>query len=97
MATLAPLHPGEALLGEFLVPVGWSQSALARSLGVPAARIHDLVRGRRGLNGDLALRLAAHFETSPEFWMNLQSHYELESARDRLGGAIDGIGRADRS
>ena len=79
---MPPLHPGEMLREEFLVPMGLSANALAIALCVPATRISEIVNERRGISGDTALRLARYFHMTPEFWMNLQSHYELEVARD---------------
>ena len=79
---MAPVHPGEMLREEFLVPLGLSANALALALGVPATRIGEIVNERRGISGDTALRLGEYFRSGPEFWMNLQKHYELELARD---------------
>jgi addiction module HigA family antidote len=76
------VHPGEVLAEEFLRPLGLSASALARRIGVPGNRISEIAAGRRTVTGDTALRVAAAFGTSPEFWMNLQSSWELETARD---------------
>lgn len=73
-------HPGEVLRCEFLEPLGLSARALAEAIGVPANRISDIVREHRGVTADTALRLAKHFDTSPEFWMNLQSAYDLSLA-----------------
>ncbi len=87
-SNLAPVHPGEVLVQEFLEPHGLTASALARSLGVPANRISELVRGRRGISGDTALRLARFFGTSPEIWLNLQARFDLDRARDENGEAI---------
>ena len=78
----APVHPGEVLAEEFLRPLGLSASALARRIGVPGNRVSEIAAGRRAVTGDTALRLAAAFGTTPEFWMNLQSRWELETARD---------------
>ncbi|HLI76401.1 MAG TPA: HigA family addiction module antitoxin [Acidobacteriaceae bacterium] len=77
-----PVHPGEMLREEFLVPLRLSVNALAIALAVPATRISEIVHGRRGISGDTALRLGEYFRTTPEFWMNLQARYELELARD---------------
>ncbi|MBC6441240.1 MAG: HigA family addiction module antidote protein [Rhodospirillales bacterium] len=88
---LVPIHPGEVLEAEFLEPLGLSARSLARSLGVPANRISDLVRARRGMTGDTALRLARYFGTTPELWLNLQARYELDLARDRAGDEIERI------
>ncbi len=86
---MRPVHPGEMLREEFLVPLGLSANALALALGVPATRIGDIVNERRGITGDTAIRLGEYFRVGPEFWMNLQARYELELARDAraaLGG-----------
>ena len=79
---LPPVHPGEILLEEFMKPLVISQNRLARDLKVPPRRINEIVHGRRGITIDTALRLARHFGTSVEFWINLQTHYELEVAED---------------
>ena len=79
---LAPVHPGEILLEEYLKPLGISQNKLARDLGVPAQRINDIIRKNRSITVDTALRLARYFHTSPQFWLNLQMRYDLEMARD---------------
>lgn len=79
---LSPVHPGEILMEEFLRPLGISQNKLGRDLGVPAQRISDIVRGKRSITVDTALRLAKYFKTTPQFWLNLQSHYDLEMARE---------------
>ncbi len=81
---LHPVHPGEILREDFLKPMAISQYRLAGALGVPAQRIHDLVHGRRAITADTALRLARYFGTEAQFWMNLQSRYELEVAADTL-------------
>ena len=77
---LDPIHPGEILLEEFMKPLGVSQNKLARDLDVPPKRINAVVNGKSGVTADTALRLAKYFGTTPEFWMNLQAHYELECA-----------------
>ena len=84
---LAPVHPGEILLEEFLVPLELTQYRLAKSLTVPARRINEIVHGTRGVSADTALRLARFFGTSDRFWLNLQVAYDLDIERDRLGGA----------
>ncbi|MGE0256689.1 MAG: HigA family addiction module antitoxin [Alphaproteobacteria bacterium] len=86
---LAPVHPGEVLDEEFLRPLGISQYRLAKDTGVPPRRINEIVHGRRGVSADTALRLGRFFGVEPEFWLNLQSHYELETARDALGRRLD--------
>lgn len=85
---LAPVHPGEVLMEEFLVPMGISQYRLARSISVPPRRINEIVRGKRGITAATALRLSRFFGTSDPFWLNLQTHYDLELARDRLGSRL---------
>lgn len=75
------IHPGEILSEEFLKPLGISQNRLGRDLGVPAQRIGQIVKGRRAITLDTALRLASYFKTSPEFWLNIQVRYELEKAK----------------
>ncbi len=80
--SMPPVHPGEILLEEFLNPLGISQNRLGRDLGVPAQRINEIVRGQRAITVDTALRLSRYFDTTPQFWLNLQSHYDLEMARE---------------
>ena len=82
---LAPVHPGEVLLEEFLVPLELTQYRLAKSLTVPARRINEIVHGTRGVSADTALRLARFFGTSDRYWLNLQVAYDLDIERDRLG------------
>jgi addiction module HigA family antidote len=86
---LAAIHPGEILREEFMVPLGLSSNALAKLLGVTAARINEIAKERRGITADTALRLARYFKTTPEFWMNLQNHYELETTRRAIGEKIE--------
>jgi addiction module HigA family antidote len=86
--TLAPIHPGEILLEEFLEPMGLSQYRLAKSLQVPPRRINEIIQGKRRISADTALRLARFFGTSERFWMNLQVHYDLEVEKDRLGDRL---------
>ena len=85
----APIHPGEILLEEFLVPMGISQYRLAKDITVPARRINEIVHHKRGISADTALRLARYFATSERFWLNLQTRYELEVEKDRLGMRLD--------
>jgi addiction module HigA family antidote len=82
------LHPGEMLREEFMKPLGLSSNALAMELRVPVTRISEIVRERRGITADTALRLARYFNMSPEFWMRLQMDYDLESAVDAGETAI---------
>ncbi len=84
-----PIHPGETLREDFLGPLGLSVNRLAIELRVPATRINDIVRGRRSITADTALRLGRYFGTSPQFWMNLQGNYDLELAEDAAAGQIE--------
>ena len=86
---LSPVHPGEILLEEFLRPMEISQYRLAKSISVPPRRINELVHGNRAVTADTALRLSRFFGTSERFWMNLQTRYELEREKDRLGDRLD--------
>src|SRR5881394_145294 len=91
---LRNIHPGEVLLEEFLAPMGISQNALARSIGVPPRRINEIVLGKRAVTADTALRLAHYFGTSAQFWMALQASYDLEEARNKLGGRLKQLAHA---
>ncbi|MBK7661669.1 MAG: HigA family addiction module antidote protein [Betaproteobacteria bacterium] len=88
MPKLPPIHPGEILAEEFLAPHGLSQYRLAVDLGVPPRRINEIVLGCRSISADTALRLAHYFGNSAEFWMQLQSRYDLVHAQDRIGLAL---------
>ncbi|HCU97599.1 MAG TPA: addiction module antidote protein, HigA family [Actinobacteria bacterium] len=88
---MGPVHPGEILLEEFLQPLAVSQYQLAKEISVPARRINEIVHGQRRISANTALRLARFFGTSERFWINLQSRYDLEVEKDRLGDALDGI------
>jgi addiction module HigA family antidote len=85
---LPPVTPGEILREEFMVPLGLSANGLAEKLGVPANRISSILNGSRGVTADTALRLGRCFETSPEFWLNLQTHHDLEVTRRKSEKAI---------
>lgn len=85
---LSPVHPGEILLEEYLTPLGLTQYRLARSLSVPPRRINEIVHGTRAVTADTALRLARFFGTSERFWLNLQTAYDLDVERDRLGSRL---------
>lgn len=85
---IAPIHPGEVLMEDFIKGFGITQNKLAVSIGVPPRRINEIVHGKRGITADTALRLAKYFGTSAEFWLNLQSHYELDRAEDAAGEQI---------
>jgi len=82
---LSAIHPGEILLEEFLNPLGVSQYQLAKDISVPPRRINEIVHGQRSITADTALRLARYFGTSERFWLNLQSRYDLEVEKERLG------------
>lgn len=87
---LPPPRPGEILLEEYLKPLGLSQNKLGRDLGIPSQRVNAIVRGQRAITVDTALRLARYFRTTPQFWLNLQNHYDLEMAQEsRLTAQID--------
>jgi addiction module HigA family antidote len=79
---MRPIHPGEILREEYLVPLGMSANALAAAIRVPANRVSAIVAGKRGITADTALRLARYLRTSPEFWMNLQQTFDLRIAED---------------
>ena len=85
---LAPVHPGEVLLEEFLTPLGVSQYRLAKDTSVPPRRINEIVRRMRSITADTALRLSRHFGTTERFWLNLQAHYDLEVEKERLGDRL---------
>ena len=85
---MRPIHPGEILRKEYLVPLGMSAHALAMALHVPAPRINDIVRERRSVTPDTALRLARFFDTSAQFWLNLQSSFDLKQAEHETGRLI---------
>lgn len=88
-AKLPPVHPGEILAEEFLGPLGLSQNKAALAMRVPPRRINEIVHGRRAVTADTALRLARYLGTTPDFWVNLQAHYDLERARDESGARIE--------
>lgn len=85
----APIHPGEILLEEFLNPMGISQYQLAKDINVHPRRINEIVHGNRAITADTALRLSLYFGMSESFWMNLQSHYDLELQKDKLAGRLE--------
>lgn len=88
MRDLPPIHPGEQLREEFLKPLGITAYRLAKDIGVPVTRIQDIVAERRAITGDTALRLARYFGTTPEFWLNMQRDFELETAAANFGGRL---------
>ena len=85
---MRPVHPGEILREDYLVESGMSANALAKALKVPAPRINDVLRGRRGISADTALRLARYFNTTAQFWLNLQTAYDLRVAEAAAGRRI---------
>ena len=86
---LPPIHPGEILMEEFIEPMGISQYRLAKDISVPPRRINEIVHGKRSITADTALRLGRFFSMSPQFWLNLQSRYDLEVTEDLLEGRLD--------
>jgi len=86
---IAPIHPGEILLEEFLKPLRITQYRLAKDIGVPARRINEIVQGKRSVSADTALRLSRYFKLSERFWLNLQARYDLEVEKDKLNGRIE--------
>jgi len=84
MNNMRPIHPGEIIKEEYLEPLGMSANALAVALRIPAPRINDVIRQKRGISIDTALRLARYFNTTPQFWMNLQISYDLKIARQKM-------------
>ena len=89
MKTLAPIHPGEILLEEFLEPMGISQYRLSKDISVPPRRINEIVHGNRAVSANTALRLAKYFGITPRFLLNLQSRYDLEVEKDKIGSKLD--------
>ena len=86
---MPPVHPGEILMEEFLTPMGISQYRLSRDISVPPRRINEIVHGTRSVTADTALRLGRYFSVSPQFWLNLQSHFDLEQEQDKLGDRLE--------
>jgi len=86
---IAPIHPGEVLAEDFMAPRALTANALALALRVPANRISDVVRGKRGITAETALRLARYFGTTAELWVNLQARYDLERAQDDVGARVE--------
>ena len=89
VAIMPPIHPGEILLEEFLEPLGLSQYRLAKDTSVSPRRINEIVHGKRAISADTALRLARYFGTTDRFWLNLQTRYDLELEKDRLGERLE--------
>ena len=86
--TMPPIHPGETLREDFLKPLGLTANRLAIELRASVTRVNDVVRGKRAITADTALRLARYFGTTPQFWMNLQANYDLDVAEDLRGSEI---------
>ena len=86
---LPPIHPGEILMEEFLLPLGVSQHRLAKDICVPARRINEIVHGNRAISADTALRLSRYFGMSDRFWINLQARYDIEKEKDLLADRLD--------
>src|SRR4051794_25194569 len=94
--TLAPVHPGEVLLEEFMKPLGITQYRLAKETNVPPRRINEIVQGTRSITADTALRLAKFFGTSEMFWLNLPARYDLDAQRARLGSRLRSVRSLDQ-
>lgn len=86
---ITPIHPGEVLMEDFLLPLGISQYKLAKDISVPPRRINEIVHGKRSISADTALRLSRYFKLSERFWLNLQARFDLEIEKDRLNGRIE--------
>jgi len=91
MSKLAPIHPGEVLMEDFIEPLGITQHKVAVAIGVPPRRINEIVHGKRRITADTALRLSRYFGTTDLFWINLQNRYDLEVEKDALGDSLDSI------
>lgn len=89
MSVLPAVHPGEVLLEEFLAPMAISQYRLAKDISVSPRRINEIVHGKRAITADTALRLARYFGNTERFWLNLQTQYDLDIGRDRLGNRLN--------
>jgi len=87
----APIHPGEVLLHDFMEPMGLSQYRVAKEISVPPRRINEIVHGLRGITADTALRLSRYFGLTDQYWLNLQSLYDLQMAREQLQETLDTI------
>ena len=88
---IPPVHPGEILLEEFLKPMEISQYRIAKDINVPARRINEIVHCKRGITANTALRLGQYFNMSPQFWLNLQTHYDLEVEKDRFPSVLSEV------
>ena len=97
LKTIPPVHPGETVREDILKPLGLSVNRLAMELHVPVTRMSEIVNGRRSITADTALRLARYLGTSAQFWLNLQSRYDLEKAEDELAARIENEVRPRRA
>jgi len=97
VATLPPLHPGEVLREEFLIPLGLTAGRVAKACGIARSRIERIAAEEIGISGDTALRLGRVLGTGPELWMNLQSRYEIETARAAIGDQIESLQELNRA
>ncbi len=95
--SMRPIHPGEILKDEFLIPMNISQSKLARDIDVPHRRINEIVLGKRGITSDTAMRFSAYFGTAAEFWMNLQTTYDLRILANERGTVYDKLPHAENA
>ena len=86
---MAPIHPGEILMKEFLEPLGITQYRLSKDISVVPRRVNEIVHGKRAITADTALRLSRYFATSEKFWMNLQTRYDMEIQKDLLGDKLE--------
>jgi addiction module HigA family antidote len=91
VTVVAPIHPGEVLMEEFLEPLGVTQHRLAVQIGVPPRRISEIVHGKRRVTANTDLRLARYFGTTDRFWLNLQTRFDIETEKDNLGAALEAI------
>jgi addiction module HigA family antidote len=97
MEKLPNIHPGEVLLEEFLIPMAISQYRLAKDLNIPQTRVSGIIKGKRRITADTALRLSKYFGNSARFWLGLQDDFDLEESKDKLIEELKGIPKADKS
>lgn len=86
---MSPVHPGEILREEFMIPMGLTSYRIAKDIGVPSPRVNDIVNEKRGISADTALRLGRYFGTTPDVWLGLQARYDLDIAEDLLGERLN--------
>lgn len=94
---LPPVHPGDILKNDFLEPMALSATRLAREIGVAAPTVNEIVRGKKSVTAEMALRLARYFNTTPSLWMNLQAQYDIEVAQKKIGRKVEKIAPAERT